>query len=57
MRLTPPTRVVFVIATILAAAAIISAYISRLPIVGGNEFLTIVIAFILLWLGVTLRDF
>jgi uncharacterized membrane protein len=57
MRLTPPTRVVFVIATILAAAAIISVYVARLPIVGGNEFLTLAIAFILLWLGVALRDF
>lgn len=57
MRLTPPTRVVFVISTILAAAALISVYVSRLPIVGGNEFLTLAIAFILLWLGVALKDF
>jgi uncharacterized membrane protein len=57
MKLTPPTRVVFVIATILAALAIISVYFSRMPIVGGNEFLALAIAFILLWLGVVLRDF
>jgi len=57
MFLTPPTRVVFIFSTIIGAAAIISVYVTRLPIVGGNEFLALTIAFILLWLGVALKDF
>jgi len=57
MNIHKPTRVVFTIATILAVAALISHYATRLPIVGGNEFLTLALAFILLWLGVILRGF
>ena len=50
-----PTRVVFILSTVLAAAALISNYVSRLPLVGGNEFLVLAIAFILLWLGVLIK--
>lgn len=57
MKTSAPTRVVFIISTILAAAALISQFVTKLPIVGGNEFLTLAIAYILLWLGVTLRGF
>jgi hypothetical protein len=57
MTIHKPTRVVFTIATILATAALISYYLAKLPIVGGNEFLTLALAFILLWLGVVLRGF
>jgi len=57
MSINKPTRVVFTIATILAALAIISHYVAKLPIVGGNEFLVLAIAFILLWLGVVFRNF
>jgi hypothetical protein len=57
MRIGKPTRVVFTISTILAALAIFSRFIASIPIVGGNEFLVLVIAFILLWLGVVLRNF
>ncbi len=55
MNIHRPSRVVFIISTILAAAAIISHYVASLPIVGGNEFLVLTLAFILLWLGVVLR--
>ncbi len=48
---------VFIIATILAAAALISQFLAKLPIVSGYEFVTLAIAFILLWLGVVLRGF
>jgi hypothetical protein len=57
MSIHRPTRVVFTTATFLAAVAIISSYVSRLPIVGGHEFIVLTIAFILLWLGVVLRNF
>ena len=57
MRIGKPTRVVFTISTILAALAIFSRFIASIPIVGGNEFFVLVIAFILLWLGVVLRNF
>jgi len=57
MNIHKPTRVVFTIATILAVAALISHYVASLPIVGGNEFLILAIAFVLLWLGVILRGF
>ena len=55
MKVHRPTYVVFVISTILAVLAIISQYIGKVPIVGGNEFLVLMLAFILLWLGVVLR--
>lgn len=55
MHINRPNRVVFIIASILAALALISHYATNLPIVGGNEFLVLAIAFILLWLGVVLK--
>ena len=57
MHINRPTRVVFIVASILAAIALISHYVTSLPIVGGYEFLILAIAFILLWLGVVLRGF
>lgn len=57
MKTSAPTRVVFIISTILAVAALISQFVAKLPIVGGNEFLFLAIAYILLWLGVALRGF
>jgi hypothetical protein len=57
MKTSAPTRVVFIISTILAAAALISQFVAKLPIVGGYEFAILAIAYILLWLGVTLRGF
>jgi hypothetical protein len=57
MNIHKPTKVVFTISTVLALLALISQYVGRLPIIGGNEFLTLAIAFILLWLGVVLRGF
>ena len=57
MNRTPPSQIVFIISTILGAAALISEFVSTLPIVGGNEFLALAAAFILLWLGVVIKDF
>ncbi len=57
MRISAPTRVVFWIASFLAAVALISRYITSIPIVSGNEFLFLALAFILLWLGNVLKGF
>ncbi len=57
MKTSAPTKIVFILSTIIGAAALISQYISKLPLVGGNEFIALAIAFILLWLGVVLRNF
>jgi len=57
MRTKAPTKVVFTIATILGAAALISQFVAKLPIVSGDEFITLAVAFVLLWLGVVLRGF
>lgn len=57
MKIQKPTHVVFYVATFLAVVALLSNYGAKLPIVGGNEFLVLAIAFILLWLGVVLKGF
>jgi len=57
MNVSAPTKVVFLIATILGAAALVSEFVTSLPIVGGNEFLALAAAFVLLWLGVVIKDF
>jgi hypothetical protein len=57
MKTSAPTKIVFLIATILAAAALISQFVAKLPIVSGYEFVTLAIAFILLWLGNVLKNF
>ena len=57
MRIKAPTRTVFIISTILGAAALVSEYIAKLPIVSGYEFIALAAGFVLLWLGVFLRGF
>jgi hypothetical protein len=57
MKTSAPTKIVFILSTIIGAAALISEYVTTLPLVGGNEFLALAIAFVLLWLGVVLRNF
>jgi hypothetical protein len=57
MSINRPTRVVFIISTVLAVLALISRFIATLPIVGGYEFFVLFLAYLLLWLGVTLRGF
>jgi hypothetical protein len=55
IKTSAPTKAVFWVATILGAAALVSRFVTSLPIVGGNEFLTLAIAFVLLWLGNALK--
>lgn len=57
MKLTPPTKIVFWIATALAALSLISTFATKLPIVSGNEYLVAIAAFVLLWLGNAMKGF
>ncbi len=57
MNPSAPTKLVFFISTIVGAAALVSEFLTPLPIVGGNEFLALAAAFVLLWLGVVIKDF
>ena len=56
MKLTPPTKIVFWIATVLGALGILDHFMA-LPIVDGNEFWLLAAGFVLLWLGNTLKGF
>jgi hypothetical protein len=56
MKLTPPTKLVFWISTVLSALGLIGSFVS-LPIVSPNAFWFVVVGNILLWLGVALKGF
>ena len=56
MKLTPPTKIVFWLATILAVLGIIGNFVA-LPLIGGYEFWLLAAGFVLLWLGNTLKGF
>ena len=55
MKLTPPKNVTFWIATIVGFLAIISTYVTRIPVVSGNEFLFLVIGFVLYFIGIVFK--
>jgi len=57
MKTSAPTKLVFFLSTIIGAAALLSEYVSTLPLIGGYEFLALMVAFVLLWLGVVLKNF
>ncbi|HEY59750.1 MAG TPA: hypothetical protein G4N92_03545 [Anaerolineae bacterium] len=58
MRLTPPTKVVFWLATILAAVGILlETNIVIIPALSGFSFWLVAIGFVLLWLGNTMKGF
>lgn len=56
MRLTPPKKTVFWIATILAVLGILATFVS-IPFVSANAFWFVVVGFVLLWLGNTVKGF
>lgn len=56
MKLNPPTKVVFWLATVLAALGILGQFIA-LPFVGDFEFWLVAAGFVLLWLGNTMKGF
>jgi hypothetical protein len=56
MRLTPPTQKVFWIATVLAALGLVGSFIA-IPFVSTYAFWFVVVGFVLLWLGNTMKGF
>jgi hypothetical protein len=56
MKLTPPTKLVFQISTVLSALGLIGSFVS-IPFVSANAFWFVVVGNILLWLSVTLKGF
>ena len=58
MKLTPPTKLVFWLATILGVLGILGNFVT-LPLIGGYEFEFWLLAagFVLLWLGNVLKGF
>lgn len=55
MKLTPPKNVTFWIATIVGFLAIISTYVTRIPVVSGNEFLFLVVGFVVYFIGIVFK--
>lgn len=53
--LTPPRRIVFIIAVVLAALALLGRLVA-LPIITPFGFALLAVAFIILALGVLIRD-
>lgn len=56
MRLTRPTRNVFWISTVLSVLGILGA-LTSIPFVSEYAFWFMVVGNLLLWLGVTLKNF
>lgn len=56
MRLTPPKKNVFWIATVLAALGLLGKLVD-LPFVSDYYFWFVVVGFVLLWLGNTVKGF
>ena len=57
MKLSPPTKIVFWLSTILAVLGIVSQLLVKIPVVSGNEFWFVAAGFVLLWLGNALKGF
>lgn len=56
MRLTPPKTITFLISAVLAILALLVTYGGiRVPVVSGNAFPALAIAWILLAVGVVVR--
>ena len=56
MRLTPPTKKVFWISTVLSALGLVSKFVG-IPFVSNYAFWFVVVGNVLLWLGNTMKGF
>ena len=56
MKLTPPTKNVYWISTVLAVLGLLGTFVS-IPFVSAYAFWFVVVAFVLLWLGVSMKGF
>jgi hypothetical protein len=58
MNLSPPSQVTFILSVVLAVLALLVRYADvAIPVVGGNSFETMLVAFLLLLAGVLFRGF
>lgn len=56
MRLTAPTAIVFFLSLLLAILALIAQYAGvNIPIIGGNTFVSLLVAYVILLLGNVIR--
>ena len=56
MKLTPPTKNVFWISTVLSALGLVANFLN-IPFVSANAFWFVLIGNVLLWLGNTMKGF
>ena len=56
MKLSPPTKTVFWLSTVLAVLGILGTFIT-IPFVSGFAFWLVAAGFVLLWLGNALKGF
>ncbi len=56
MKITPPTKIVFWLSTVLAVLGIVGNFVA-LPLIGGFEFWLVAAGFVLLWLGNAMKGF
>ena len=57
MKLTPPTKNVYWIATVLAVLGLIGELTPFVAFLSGYSFWFALVAFVLLWLGVSMKGF
>jgi hypothetical protein len=58
MNLSPPSQVTFILSVVLAVLALLVRYADvAIPVVSGNSFETMLVAFLLLLAGVLFRGF
>lgn len=56
MRLNPPTKIVFYLSFAFAAVGLVASFIT-IPVLSGIAFYLVLIGYILLFLGNTLKGF
>ncbi|MCJ7772551.1 MAG: hypothetical protein MUP22_05395 [Desulfobacterales bacterium] len=56
MKLTPPTKNVFLLSTVVAAVGLVAKFVA-VPFVSANAFWFVVVGFVLLWLGNAMKGF
>jgi hypothetical protein len=56
MKLTPPTKNVFWLSTVVAAVGLVASFVA-VPFVSAYAFWFVVVGFVLLWLGNAMKGF
>ena len=55
MSLNAPTKMVFLISLVLAVLALLGAWVISIPMIGGNAFLVMLLAYVVLAAGNILK--